>query len=235
MSKRTVETDIDQISDRKLRGLTPRQRIGLYLIGAAEDNEQWKGRLIDTIPRAQYNGPELSYLKRARVISRFGRNALYDLHTTALHLQIEYDHTARMATTSFRSGSDDSASDNAEANLQPLWQYGALYTQYFSYRRFSEQIVGVELPVWLSIHPEGQVVVKAVEDYLEGFSWFEDLVNDELQETSLDNLDTSLDHMPSTIPDDPLGQYTLHWYAGLVDVFEDQLSEPLSEFGLLFG
>ena len=167
MSKRRTEREIDEMSEAALPELSPDERLRLRLIADSERNERWRTRLAETCPRYTYSMTDLAFVDRGRVAGRLCLVAIYELHITLLHrYRLREETRAQMALEGLRDDSPTEAQlERGKKRGEEIQEvFTDLFGFYHGYRRFAEEILGVDIETWFASHPNGTAVLEAVEE-----------------------------------------------------------------------
>lgn len=232
MTKRSVETDLAELSEDILHDLSHKQRFALLLKATEDDRDQWKERLVATIPTATYRGPDPAYRNRGYILFEMASRAFYELHTLALRFQ--WFQSRRIHQELLTDTDDESLPDPIrEPETNPLLLIAELYITYHAYERFAAQIVGVDLETWAISHLDGLRIVELVETLLDIYPDLLDQANTEFEPVSEAEFEVADEYLPDEFPEEPLDQHALHEYSLLVDVFEDQFETIMASPGHL--
>ncbi|WP_256686111.1 hypothetical protein [Halococcus qingdaonensis] len=235
MTKRSVETDLAELSEDILHDLSHKQRFALLLKATEDDREQWKERLVDTIPTATYRGPDPAYRNRGYILFEMASRAFYELHTLALRFQwLQSRRTHQELLELLTDNDDESLPDPIrEPETNPLLLLAELYITYHAYERFAAQIVGVDLETWAISHLDGQQILELVETLLDSYPDLLNQANTEFEPVPEAELEVADEYLPGEFPEEPLDQHALHEYSLLVDVFDYQFETIMADPGHL--
>ena len=170
MTKRRIDRDLDELSEAVLVDLAPTKRLQLLLESYAAEKKEWATKLRETCPRETYRSNDLAYVRRGQLAARFAQAAVYELHTTALYYKNTYLHQLYNWVIDLYRDEEPSEETLEEANdrveqLRAL--FVALYTQYYAWQRFADEVLGVELATWFELHYEGAAVLDIVRSIIE--------------------------------------------------------------------
>lgn len=223
MSKRRVESDIDALSSDLLTDLSPADRNAFLLEIQRDGHDRQRRRLVRSTPTKSYRMPESEYRDRVLFSARWAKTALYHLHTRLLEFELlRTENTARALETMYLHEEDDPESvSNADDDVSPAELLGELYVVYHSYRRFAEEVIGVDFETWLAFEPDGEWVVEAVQETLETNPDFLEYAGETLPSVSRNAIDLSRDDQPDELPPDSLDQLVLVNYQELADGFDE--------------
>lgn len=186
MTRRRVDTAVEELSEEMLGDLDPDLRCQLWLEAIATGNDDWVDRLRETAPVYRYRGTDRAYVERAHAALQFLQYAIYDLHTTLLqHEYLDLLQRTQWVIDSLRDEDPaeeqlDRASERAD---QLSCLYLALYCQYHGYKEFASDTLGIELETWFALHRDGEHVLGAVEETLDDelrYDLSTEWLNDEL-------------------------------------------------------
>lgn len=167
MTKRRVETDLDDLSEDLLGELTPDERLQLAFTAGAARNEGRFHRLLETCPRHRYWLPDRRYTMRVQLAFTLAQRAVYDLHTTLLLFGWIASRNRRTMVATHRT---DLEPEELGVGDESPWGLGdllrELYANYYGYKRFADEELGVPLARWLSAHPRGPTVARRVAEVL---------------------------------------------------------------------
>ena len=192
MTKRRLESDLEELSEELLGDLTPSERLEIALTANATGNVDWVTQLSETCPRARYDQPEMAFTVRKQFAFTLAQQAVYDLRTTTL--LFGWTDTKREIQQILTSYTD---LDSAEFKFEPLPKgtratlFRKLYVYYEGYARFADANLGVTLAEWLALHPDGPATVEMAEAMLEGSAGLREVA--EAEYTDEDEKEASLD------------------------------------------
>lgn len=194
MTKRGVESDLEELSEELLGELTHSDRLQLALVASATGRAGWLAQLDETCPRARYVQPEMAFTARTESAFVFSQQAVYDLRTTAyLFGWTETKYRIRSVLT-FLTDLDPSEHGFESVSRETRGRlFRKLYVHYEGYTRFADETLGVDLKDWLAFHPDGPNTVWMAEVMLEKETDLRDLAEAEYaartdEEVSLDDL-----------------------------------------------
>jgi len=230
MTKRSVETELDELSEGLLDELSHKQRFALLLKASEDDREQWKERLTETIPRVTFKGTDPAYRNRSYVLFDMASRAFYELHTLALRVLWRQSRRSHQVLFELHTDTDDASLPDPirESEKNPLLVLAELYITYHAYERFAAQIVGVDLGTWAVTHLDGQWILELVETVLDIHSALLEQANAEFEPVPEAEFEVAEEYLPDELPEDPLDQHALYEYSLLVEVFEAQF-ETITE------
>jgi len=177
MSKRTLERELERLSDDLLPDLSADERLSLFVAAAAEGNDHRCERLVETCPRPDRWHTDLRFVLGTVFVKQFATHAIYELHTTYLHYRrLETVYWSELQRDPVREERDAPISDERleqaiERTETLRMLFVRLYTTYHVYRRFAEEVLAITLETWLAGHPDGSSVLAVVEDYLAESPW----------------------------------------------------------------
>ena len=231
MTKRSVETDLDDLSEAMLDDLDAKSRVALLLKAREDDRDRWEERLLETIPTTVYRGKDPEYKRRAQLLHMIAKTVFTNLYTTFLEFELVKSQNTSHALQVLLTTSDDDAihpNVSPENEMSPSELFISLYINFYAYKRFARQIVGVDLETWLASRPAGQQVVAVVEETLETESEYFEAESQDLPKISGDNFDLSREDLPEKLPENPLDRYALDRYDSMKETFEEQFeTSPL--------
>lgn len=165
MSKRRIENEINKLSDEALGELTPDTRLRILLKARADGREEWIDRLLETCPRDTYQ----AFAVRDRSAYSMAFQAVYELHTSYLRYKLvrtEQVLRQRIDDERDEEPSDEELEQFAERANEVRKSIANLYTLFHGYQRFATEVLGVNLEVWLALHPNGLAVLEAVSEVI---------------------------------------------------------------------
>lgn len=236
MAKRKIETELDELSEELLEDLDHRERFALLLKTNEDDREHWRERLVETIPEADYRGVDPAYRRRAYVLLTLSERAVYELHTRFLEYQVRQTEALHYDLAELLEDDEIETPDSGspfEDESSPGERLGDLYLEYHAYRRFAEQVIGVDLETWVAGHPNGQAVVAVIEDTLERFSEEQFAVDEDLPAATEEMVDLSNEWLPDTLPEAALDRLVLVQYQELVAIYQETLERGSVQTGYL--
>lgn len=166
MSKRRIENEINRLSDEALGELTPDKRLRILLNAQADGKEEWIDRLFETCPRDNYH----AFTVRNRSAYSMASQAVYELHTSYLRYKLvrtEQVLKQRIDDERDEEPSDEELEQFAERANEIRKAIANLYTLFHGYQRFATEALGVDLEVWLALHPNGLAVLKDVSEVID--------------------------------------------------------------------
>jgi len=159
-SKRTIEKGIEQLDEQALEALPPEYRLKLTMEAEAEGRDEWVEKLVDTVPQRRYRMSDAKWsegVERAQLLSW---EAIYKLHTA--YWQFNYKRVLGMwIEEQYRIHGDDVfewwdyVDEDDAPDFEGLAREAAthFYVNYHAYKRFVEEVLGVEMSVLLSFTP----------------------------------------------------------------------------------
>lgn len=166
MTKRRLERDVAKVSDQLLTELEPVVRIRCLLEAHARGKDRWIDRLHKTCPPAQ----RPAVVMAVQLALLWAYKAVYDLHTTALWLELLKTTQRAVITVDLERDEEppeDRVEQAADRAAEIRAQFATLYIAYHSQRRFATDGLGIDLETWLTLHPNGQPVIELVEAVLD--------------------------------------------------------------------
>jgi len=213
MSKRRIASELDDLQDEVLSDLDPDERLSLFLEAAAADKDRWVDQLRETCATQEYVATDMAYTKRGDWALRFLQHAVYELHVALLRYEfLEFRQHTQWVLDGYR---DEEPSDIALEQAADRAEYLhhlflELYSLYHSHRRFADDVLGVDLETWFTLHPEGTFVLDSVEEFLDKDRW--------------DDLDGRQVH-GDVVTEALLESLVERRYEGVVAAWEDALKE----------
>jgi len=172
MTKRRLETDIDDLSDEILGELDPSDRVGLMLRARAGGRDAWIDRLRQTCPQHTYETYDVEYTNRMQLATVWGCNARYGLQI-ALD-RYRYAMLRRNRDTLLWIVADEEMKplveeviDDSETTITPIEWVVRLARDYYGYEMFAEEVLGISLAEWLGGLPGEVDVVESATEVLE--------------------------------------------------------------------
>jgi hypothetical protein len=163
-TKRSLETELADVSDTILNDLNANERIRLLIKAKANGDETQRDRLVESCPTAEYERPDHQYTNRALFAHTEAQTAVYSLWTTWLELQwvqTQLTHVEMMDLFDLYptdvvedplEGIDfpDAAERITRLEGRQTDLLATLHTRYHVYRRFAEETIGVDLTEFLA-------------------------------------------------------------------------------------
>jgi hypothetical protein len=184
MTKRSVDSDIDDLNEELLSALTPEERLQLFLEAAAADRHDWARRLGETCERRRYLATDAAYTTRVELAFQFLQVTIYALHTAVLLHELIRQQQLFLWLFEVESDGDSSppASEAVEdrADSQRML-FSKLYVNYYAAQQFATERLGIDIETWFAAHPRGESVLTMVEEVLDS-DIEKDLADDALAE-----------------------------------------------------
>lgn len=169
MTKRTLENDIDNLSDEILGGLDPTDRVGLMLRAGAAGRNNWIDRLRETCPQHTYETYDVDYTNRMQLAIVWGCNAQYDLRVALERyrhaaLQRQRDLLLSVVAADGMEPLIEDITNSTDGIGTPVGCVAHLARLYYGYEMFAEEVLDISLTEWLGGIPgEDSVVEPAAE------------------------------------------------------------------------
>jgi hypothetical protein len=174
MTKRTVERELEEVSTEVLSSLSPSERMQLILEAKAAGKDQWVERLVETCPRNTYKLRDPAYTNRMQLMLSLAHEAVYELRKTIDRYLYAAQRQQVTDLLSMVDDSDDVAFIRSvfedkivDAPLPPEIWVEQLACYYRAYERFAQEILGVSMTEWLSLHWDGETIVTTATDLIE--------------------------------------------------------------------
>lgn len=170
MSKRRIERDLDEVSEEVLTELSPSARLQLWIEAQANGKEQWLDRLAETCPTHAYQHIDRAFKARGRYALLFLNSTVYSMHTMTLqHELLRTIQQSSWVLDGYRDGEPSQEEVDQAAERADLMNFlvAEVYVQYHALQRFADEILGVDLATWVELHPDGPLVLDAVEELLD--------------------------------------------------------------------
>ena len=167
MTKRSVENDIEELSEEVLGDLSHDERLAVLLEAGAKGKDGWRDRLAETAPRAIYQQKEVGLTHRVQLSQTIGQIAtVHHQRNTLCYLwtSTAYEYSANISMI------DEEMPPHPVVSLEAVHPLDFLQEVYIwseAYRRFADEDLGVSLETWLSGVPEGARVLDTVDGILE--------------------------------------------------------------------
>lgn len=164
MSKRRINDQIDDISNEVLGDLDPNQRLSLLLEFQREGKDHRVSRLIETCPRDSYKVADPAFMNRYWTAELTAYKAAFDLQSSRL----VYEHRCMERDSVLSAGDvDDRLDEVKEKTSKAMQAFLTLHIQFFSYQRFAERTLGIELEELVALHPDGVRVLDMTTDIVD--------------------------------------------------------------------
>ena len=236
MTKRKVETDLDDLNDELLDDLSHRERYALLLKAHSEGRDRWREQLVETIPMSTYRGGDPEYQEWGVQMTALADWAVYRLHTLMLkfrfaqHLKVDRELFDLFEDSDTEDEPLFSAQEDGPDSIE-LFEH--LYICYHKHRRFAEQVAGLDIDVWAVIHPEGEYVVEQAAKFLDLYSEYIEQANEITSDLSDSSFDLSKSHLPDELPEERLDRRALFEFDQLVDDFVNKSKVGTGAIGYL--
>jgi hypothetical protein len=184
MTKRSVDSDIDDLNEELLSALTPEERLQLFLEAAAADRHDWARRLEEMCERRRYRTTDKAYTERRELAFRFLQITIHELHATVLQHELVRQQQLFLWLFEVESDGDSSppASKAVEERAdQQRMLFSKLYVDYYAAQQFATERLGIDIETWFVTHPRGESVLTMVEEVLDS-DIEKDLADDALAE-----------------------------------------------------
>ena len=172
MTKRRVESELDDLSDEVLGDLTPDERLTLALRATAKGKDEWLDRVTETCPQYEYPRPDPRYTIRLHLVREMALYVTYELHTMYLDFELVNQLNIAASLIEFCTEVEPEAvglAHERDSGRTPAELLADLFIRYEGAARFADEELGVPLKTWLAVHPHGPLVATTVADGLDDY------------------------------------------------------------------
>ena len=223
MTKRSIKSDIDELSEELLDDIDQRERFALLMIAAEKGNHQWSERLLEDRPAVEYRGLDPEFIRVSYMLLAMAERTVYELHVALLEYQLlEHERSSNLVEASY-TGTVEETSDLSSLSAgeeTPAEILAKLNVEYRARKRFAEEFLGIDLETWVTDHPSGPGVVAAVSESLADSQEILEDVRENFPTVANDQVDLTKEGMPDELSEDPFDRLVLLRYTELVDSFE---------------
>lgn len=195
MSKRGTKRSVEDLNEEILGDLSPDERLRLMCKAEARGKEHWVDRLIETCPWKRYRTLDAAFRMRGIVARSLAKAAVYNLHTMVLYYEFFRLHREYLLVRDLNGSAEPSRAvleriDECAEEMQSTFATG--YIQYHAYQRFATEVLEIRLETWLALHPNGVIVLQAVEEFISderrieaAEDWFDETINADAANASI--------------------------------------------------
>jgi len=182
--KRSIESDLEDLSDDVLQGLPPKSRLRMMAEAESDGDDSRLEKLRETIPKREYRGIDHEYRQKATRAHSLSWEATYGLHMAYMEYKLAKERTQKdllnsLAMPELYDEDADSPLDGAldheeimDRNRQKVKAAAVgLYVEYHANKRFAEEHLDVGVDKFLALSPPGwladvdfEAVVAQLED-----------------------------------------------------------------------
>jgi hypothetical protein len=172
MTKRSLESDINELSDEILGDLDPTDRVALMLRAGATGHDDWMDRLRQTCPKHTYRTHDTEYTNRMQLATawaaqaRYGLRFAFERHRFAM-LRRQRDTWLSIVAAEEMESLVAEVTAETEERPAPIDWVAELAVCYCGRERFAEDVLGISLAEWIGGIPGDDGITESAAELLE--------------------------------------------------------------------